>query len=192
MITEIHPLQPFLPKNAKLLMLGSFPPPQKRWSMDFFYPNLINDMWRIFGIVFFADKNHFINQSKKGFYKEKIIDFLTEKGIALYDSAHEIKRLSDNASDKFLEVVQPTDIKSLLQAIPLCTAVCTTGEKATDIFLQQILAQKPKVGEHIEFQHNNRLMYFFRMPSSSRAYPLKLETKAEIYQKMFKTIGLFN
>ncbi|EOR07744.1 hypothetical protein F896_02117 [Acinetobacter genomosp. 15BJ] len=36
---ETHPLQPFLSSSAKLLMLGSFPPPQSRWKMDFYYPN---------------------------------------------------------------------------------------------------------------------------------------------------------
>ena len=44
---ESHPLSPFLPEGARMLMLGSFPPKQERWSMDFFYPNWINDMWRI-------------------------------------------------------------------------------------------------------------------------------------------------
>ena len=39
---EKHPLEPFLPAKAKLLMLGSFPPQKKRWSMDFYYPNLNN------------------------------------------------------------------------------------------------------------------------------------------------------
>ena len=58
---ECHPLEPFLPKNAWLLMLGSFPPSQQRWSMDFFYPNFINDMWRIFGLLFFDDKDHFVD-----------------------------------------------------------------------------------------------------------------------------------
>lgn len=191
MISEIHPLSPFLPNNAKLLMLGSFPPPKKRWSMDFYYPNLINDMWRIFGIVFFTDKNYFFNQTKKEFCKEKIVEFLTAKGIALYDTAQVIRRQNDNASDKFLEVLQPTDIKSLLYKIPLCTTVCTTGEKATDIFLQQIHIQKPKIGEFVDFQYNNRTMSFLRMPSSSRAYPLKLETKADIYAKMFERIECF-
>ena len=57
---EEHPLKPFLPANAKLLMLGSFPPQRKRWSMDFYYPNLQNDMWRIFGWIFFQDKEHFL------------------------------------------------------------------------------------------------------------------------------------
>ena len=41
---EQHPLRPFLPEGAQVLMLGSFPPPRSKWSMDFFYPNYINDM----------------------------------------------------------------------------------------------------------------------------------------------------
>ena len=76
---EAHPLEPFLPANAVLLMLGSFPPQKKRWSMDFFYPNLQNDMWRIFGIIFFSDKDYFLHPDKKSFDKERIIKFLNEK-----------------------------------------------------------------------------------------------------------------
>lgn len=56
---ECHPLEPFLPENAVLLMLGSFPPQKKRWSMDFFYPNLQNDMWRIFGLIFLRIRSIF-------------------------------------------------------------------------------------------------------------------------------------
>ena len=64
---ENHPLTPFLPSNGKILMLGSFPPQQKRWCMDFYYPNFINDHWRIEGEVFFGDKNHFVDLKKKSF-----------------------------------------------------------------------------------------------------------------------------
>ena len=56
---EKHPLEPFLPAKAKLLMLGSFPPQKKRWSMDFYYPNLNNDMWRISVCCFLMTKTTF-------------------------------------------------------------------------------------------------------------------------------------
>ena len=56
MNSERHPLEPFLPDNARLLMLGSFPPKRIRWSMEFFYPNLQNDMWRIVGYLATGDK----------------------------------------------------------------------------------------------------------------------------------------
>jgi len=128
---EKHPLEPFLPAKAKLLMLGSFPPQKKRWSMDFYYPNLNNDMWRIFGILFFDDKDYFLNETRKAFCRERIIDFLNEKGIALFDTASSIRRLQDNASDKFLEVVEATDVTALLRQLPECKAIVTTGQKAT-------------------------------------------------------------
>ena len=47
----------------------------------------------------------------------------------MFDTASAIRRLQDNASDKFLEVVQPTDIPALLHRIPQCKAIVTTGEK---------------------------------------------------------------
>ena len=125
-------MQPFLPENARLLMLGSFPPQRKRWCMDFYYPNFINDMWRIMGFLFYQDKNHFVDESRKSFKKQDIVDFLSEKGIALYDTATAVRRLQDNASDKYLEVVRPTDLQALLRRIPQCRAIVTTGQKATD------------------------------------------------------------
>lgn len=189
--TEIHPLEPFLPPQARLLMLGSFPPQRKRWSMEFYYPNLNNDMWRIMGVIFYNDKDYFLDSSKKFFRREDIIDFLIQKGIALFDTATAIRRLQDNASDKFLEVVQPTDIQALLSKIPQCRAVVTTGQKATDTLVSQLRFSQPKVGEYTEFTTaGNRLLRAYRMPSSSRAYPLALEKKADAYRKMFMELGM--
>ena len=186
---EEHPLEPFLPANAKLLMLGSFPPQKKRWSMDFFYPNLQNDMWRIFGLLFFDDKEHFLLPGKKAFNKEYLIEFLTEKGIALYDTATSVRRLQDNASDKFLEVVEPTDIRLLLKQLPQCQAIITTGQKATDIIRNQIEVDEPKVGESCPFTFEDRMMRLYRMPSSSRAYPMAIEKKATAYRFMLSELG---
>ena len=100
---ERHPLEPFLPANARLLMLGSFPPQKKRWSMEFYYPNWNNDMWRIVGLLFFNDKNHFLNEAAKAFDKDRIIPFLQKKGIALFDTATAIRRWQTYAtlSDAF-------------------------------------------------------------------------------------------
>ena len=64
MTTELHPLGFFLPENTRLLMLGSFPPPKARWSMDFYYPNIQNDMWRILGLIFYGNKDAFLRDKK--------------------------------------------------------------------------------------------------------------------------------
>lgn len=187
---EKHPLEPFMPEGTRLLMLGSFPPERKRWSMEFFYPNWGNDMWRIWGLIFFGDKQYFEITTEKRFDRERIAAFCTERGIALYDTACEVRRLAGNASDKFLEVVTPTDLRSLLRRLPHCRAIVTTGEKATDTLIEQFGCAKPRVGEYTEIEFDNRTLRLYRMPSSSRAYPLKLERKAEAYERMLREIGM--
>lgn len=189
---ENHPLEPFLPANARLLMLGSFPPQKKRWSMDFYYPNLNNDMWRIVGLLFFNNKDYFLNETRKAFCRERIISFLNDKGIALFDTASGIRRLQDNASDKFLEVVQPTDISRLLGQLPECKAIVTTGQKATDTLRAQFEVEEPKVGDFSEFVFDGRPMRLYRMPSSSRAYPLALDKKAAAYRTMYQDLQMLN
>lgn len=188
--TERHPLEPFLPEGTNILMLGSFPPERKRWSMEFFYPNWGNDMWRIWGYIFFGDKQYFEVTAEKRFDGERIATFCAERGVALYDTACEVRRLAGNASDKFLEVVTPTDLRSLLRRLPHCRAIVTTGEKATDTLIEQFGCAKPRVGEYTGIEFEGRTLRLYRMPSSSRAYPLKLERKAEAYERMLREIGM--
>ena len=203
---ERHPLRPFLPPNAELLMLGSFPPPKERWCMDFFYPNPQNDMWRIMGQIFFGDKTFFEGQrdlmkvprdqvqstkaGRKVFNREEIVSFCETKGIAIFDTAQAVIRLQGNAADEHLEIVEPTDIAALLQQIPLCHNICCTGGKAAQTLAEILHCNLPKVGEFIETNFAGRPIRFWRMPSSSRAYPLSLDKKAAVYQQMLETICL--
>lgn len=182
-IIETHPLAPFLPPNAKVLMMGTFPPPLARWSVNFYYPNFTNDMWRIMGLIFFQDKNHFLDIENKVLLTDSIQAFLCEVGFALNDTVYKAHRLTGNASDKFLEVIEERDIRGLLAQIPECEIILTTGEKAMSIACAQFGIDKvPKVGEFVDIEYDNRTLRLYRMPSSSRAYPLKLEKKAAIYQ----------
>ena len=197
---EYHPLRPFLPENAKVLFLGSFPPQRKRWCMDFYYPNFINDHWRIEGQIFFGDKNHFVDLEAKRFKIDEIIAFCQEKGLAFFDTSTAIRRLQDNASDKFLEVVEPTDIPALLQQLPHLRAIVTTGEKATETICASLgISSIPKVNTFVEVSiHDSEApslrregagrVFLYRLPSSSRAYPLSFDKKVEAYQKMFAYI----
>ncbi|WP_209304403.1 MULTISPECIES: uracil-DNA glycosylase family protein [unclassified Neisseria] len=189
---ETHPLPPFLPANARLLMLGSFPPPRTRWKMDFYYPNFQNDMWRVFGLVFFGDKDYFVEAGGKAFKESLLRSFLAEKGIAVGDTAYKVRRLQGNAADKFLEIVEPVDLEAVLACIPRCRTVMTTGELATDTLLALMPSEtaKPKIGEYAEALFNGRNLRLYRLPSSSRAYPLALEKKAEVYGHFFREAGL--
>ncbi len=187
---ERHPLQPFLPANARLLMLGSFPPPRKRWCMDFFYPNRTNQMWEIFGIVFFGDSQRLVDKNTNTFKQSHIQTLLEERGIAIFDTATAVRRLSGNASDKDLEIVEKTDIAALLASLPLCHDIVCTGQKSFSVLTEDYGVPMPKMGTCNEFAIAGRPMRLWRMPSSSRAYPMKLEEKASYYRRLMQSVGI--
>ena len=191
---EQHPLRPFLPEGARLLMLGSFPPPKHRWAMDFFYPNRSNMMWEIFGLVFFGDSQRLVDAENKTFRLEAIKALLEDRGIAIFDTASAVRRLSGNASDKDLEIVEKTDIPALLSQIPHCHEIVCTGQKSFSVFTEDYGAHIPAMGCFCEIESGklkiDNSVRLWRMPSSSRAYPMKLEEKARYYRKMMVQIGL--
>lgn len=101
MNSEQHPWSPFLPANARVLMLGGFHKRIRFWSMEFFYPNLqVTRMWRIVGLPATDDVDALpfvLAESAltghRAFCREPVI-------APLYDTAVEVL-LKDNASDNF-------------------------------------------------------------------------------------------
>lgn len=193
---ETHPLEPFLPDDSKILVCGTFPPQRKRWSMDFYYPNFINDFWRIMGIIYFDDRNALVDVTRKTFRLERIKELLSRAGIAMSDTGKEIVRTRDNASDKYLEILRPIDLRNTLEQLPECRAVVTTGEKAAGIIAARTGSKVPATGLYVAIENpvpgaRNKTLYHWRMPSTSRAYPLPIEKKAEAYKKMLIASGIF-
>ena len=159
--------------------------------MNFFYPNLQNDMWRIFGHLYFNRTDYFIDPQTHCFNQQLLESFLRDKGIALYDTASAVRRLKENASDKYLEIAIPTDIVELLSQIPDCKAIATTGQKATETVCQQFQVDQPPIGSSVAFSlPTRRCLQLYRMPSSSRAYPLSLEKKAARYATMLRELQM--
>lgn len=193
--TEQHPLGFFLPEHTQLLMLGSFPPPRQRWSMNFFYPNIQNDMWRILGLLFYGDKEFFLS-APRTFDEVRCKAFCERVGLGIGDTAMEVIRQKGNASDKFLEVVKPIDLERVLAKIPECRAVVVTGQKAMDTLMQVLsqltVVEEPKVGECSSFSLGKKELKLYRMPSSSRAYPKPLEQKAAVYRSLFESLGMLS
>ena len=250
-VIERHPLEPFLPAGARILFLGSFPPPRARWSMDFFYPNWINDFWRIQGLIHFNDPHYFeyksLSAAPKRFDRARIIDFCTSHGLAFYDTASKVCRWKGNASDEFLEILQPADIVGMLTQMPDCHTVVSTGGKSAEEFATILSASgailsasgaiplsaapasgtftplrsssgaapsscssaplssssgtlaalgsafdsapaisPPPVGSYLDLTLAGRPLRWWRMPSTSRAYPMPLAVKAAQYSLLFQ------
>ncbi|MDE7181039.1 MAG: uracil-DNA glycosylase family protein [Muribaculaceae bacterium] len=184
---ETHPFEPYIPEGAKVLIMGTFPPQPKRWSMDFYYPNRTNDFWYMMGLIFYGDRNALLQPGTKNFDLEKIKSLLNTKGIALNDTGYKVRRLMGNASDKFLDIIEPVNLQGLLDRMPECRAIATTGEKAAGVLASLTGTVAPKMGEMVK-DHDGKQLW--RLPSTSRAYPLKLEKKADYYRRMFEAAGI--
>ncbi len=189
---ETHPWEPFIPDGARVLIMGTFPPGRHRWSMDFYYPNRTNDFWKMCGLLFSGDPAALLLPGSKDFDPDKIRRLLTEKKIALHDTCHKIRRLRGNASDKYLEIVEPVDLRSLLDRMPLCSTIATTGEKAAGVVASLTATEPPAMGAWTQgdLTSDPRQLTIWRMPSTSRAYPLPLEKKAEYYALLFRSCGV--
>lgn len=184
---ETHPWEPFIPDGAKVLIMGTFPPGRHRWSMDFYYPNPTNDFWRIMSLIFLGDKNALYDTQAKRFDVEGVRRLAERHHIALNDTGREIRRLKGNASDKFLEILTPVDLRGLLDRMPECRDVATTGEKAAEVVARLTDTDIPKMGHYAESADGYRL---WRLPSTSRAFPMKIEQKAEYYKNFFHMAGI--
>lgn len=184
---ESHPWEPFIPNHAKILIMGTFPPQPKRWAMDFYYPNRTNDFWFMMGLIFKGDIYALYDVGKKRFDLQQIKQLLTDKGIALNDTGRKVRRLMGNASDKFLEIVEPVPLRGLLARMPRCRTLVTTGEKAAGVLASLTGTEPPRMGE---MTRSSDGLEIWRMPSTSRAFPLRLEKKAEYYARMFRHAGL--
>lgn len=104
---------------------------------------------------------------------------------------HRVVCAKGNASDDFLVILRPADIAAMLQTMPKCRTIVSTGGKSSEE-LVGILDRlgisgvvQPPVGMFTDVRVNNEDIRWWRMPSSSRAYPMKLEAKAALYRKVF-------
>ena len=142
-------------------------------------------------MIFYGDMNRF-RLNDGAFDERSIRDFLMEKGIALHDTGAVVRRLKDNASDKFLDIVEPVDLGSLLERMPDCRFIATTGEKAASVIAEITSTSLPKICEWVSAAWNGdgRILEITRMPSTTRAYPLSLEKKAEANHRIFEAAGM--
>lgn len=201
---ESHPFPPILPPQATVLMMGTMPPTEDKWCMPFHYPNFYNDMWRIFGLVFFDDADYFRMGDEKRFDHHKIKDFLLSKGIGECPTVTEVIREKGNASDEHLTVVSTVDLATILPQVPHVNWLFTTGGKATEVLIGLVnaeltkqsptapLLKLPKTNQSISVQVFDRELQIYRLPSSSRAYPMSLANKAEAYARFFRLAGLID
>ena len=75
-----------------------------------------------------------------------------------------------------------------VEALPISTPI---NEKVDVLLLGNLyyaFTIAPEVGTFVSVKLKGRMIQLYRMPSSSRAYPMAIEKKAAFYQTVFDTL----
>ncbi len=181
-MARIYGFAPFVPSNAKVLILGSMPS-VKSLEQGFYYAHPQN---RFFKII--ADL-HSKWRAARGFgdvpapYTLPTVDerkaALSDLGIALYDVVASCERVG--SLDSNIKDYEYADIWGLIQQHPTITTVITNGGFARIHFTRSTL--KPHQDEGLPFT-------YVALPSTSPAHAVPLAHIMEQYEAVLAPLVL--
>ena len=118
---EIHNIPPLYDKNARVLILGSFPSVKSREAM-FFYGHPQNRFWRVVSTVLGCDCPRTIEEKQQ---------MLHVHHIALWDTIASCE--IEGSSDSSIRDAVPTDLSVLLARAPIRAVFCN-GQTAFRLY----------------------------------------------------------
>ena len=131
---HVHPFEPFVSKNTKTLILGTFPgkdftdPNKENDKEDWYYGNKCNEFWELIEYALDCKENSLRKIKEKK-------EVLKKHNIGITDIIKKAKRKADNNSDKNLEVMETNDLNSLLDKYKdIDTIVLTSKDMYTKFF----------------------------------------------------------
>ncbi|KIM04022.1 MAG: hypothetical protein KN64_10020 [Sulfurovum sp. AS07-7] len=159
MIEVVHPFDPIVFKDSKVLILGSFPS-IKSFENGFYYAHPQNQFWKIMSEITNYPANN----------RDQKIWLLKENKIALWDMIKSCNR--ENSLDSSIENENVNDIAGFLELYPNITKIAFTGKKSQALFEY-----------HFGYLDIDRCY----LPSPSAAYAkMSLAQKIEKYKELLK------
>lgn len=121
---EEHPTHWYEPvPEMRTLILGTFPPHQRRYHYDFFYPNRHNRFWRAL--------SHVANHQLESFSGLPAVaerkSILKKLKVGLHDTAKVIERKNNSSLDRNIEIVEFNDILKIIVENPTLKVIHLTG-----------------------------------------------------------------
>ena len=194
---HIHPFEPFVSKNTKTLILGTFPgkdftdPNKENDKEDWYYGNKRNEFWELIEYALCCKENSLKTiKEKKG--------LLEKHNIGITDIIKKAKRKENNNSDKNLYDIDPNDLNSLLDKYKdIDTIVLTSKDMYTRFFKKYyvktddaILKQdKNKKIETYEEQGKKINIYYYTFKGRPiRVVPLHSPARKNVSIKIKKAL----
>ncbi len=159
MSKSVHPFNPIVFKDSKILILGSFPSLDS-FEKSFYYAHPRNQFWRLLSELTAYPINN----------KDQKIWLLKEAKIALWDMVKSCSR--ESSVDSSLEEIEVNNIATFLEEHPSIEKIAFTGRLAQKLFEM-----------HFSYLEIERCY----LPSPSAAYAkMRFEQKLEHYKKILE------
>lgn len=129
MFLNKNPYQPFIPKNATKLIVGTLPPPRfsigklKKGDVDFCYGSIDGQLWKILDEIF--NLNLYFESTDVAIQQRK--NFLIENNIGICDIVESCTRKKIDASDLGMENIELRNMAYFLNKHPTIDTLLLTG-----------------------------------------------------------------
>jgi G:T/U-mismatch repair DNA glycosylase len=178
-----HPYQPFIPKNATKLIVGTLPPPRfsignlKKGDVDFCYGSVDGQLWKILDEIF--ELNLYYETSELAIEQRK--NFLLKNNIGICDIVASCERSKIDASDFSMSTIVLRDMLYFLKKHPTVHTLLLTGGNSKNgpeyhlrrqlkkhkISLEQISNEMPKIHQFKISQHRSIKVVSLTAPSGA-------------------------
>ncbi|WP_103867396.1 MULTISPECIES: uracil-DNA glycosylase family protein [Aquimarina] len=129
MFLHTHPYEPFFPKGATKLIVGTLPPPRfttgelKTGDVDFCYGSISGLLWPVLDKIFELNLKFETTQEARDQRKT----FLNSRGIGVCDIVHSCIREKIDASDLGMQQIQLRNLIGYLKQYPKIDTLLFTG-----------------------------------------------------------------
>lgn len=167
---HVHEFEAFIPKDAKILILGSFPSPDSR-KWKFYYMNSNNYFYRILSELFQENFHDCSIEVKK--------ELLTKYGIALYDVVTSCTIIG--ASDSTIRDYELIDLKKIMEEHPSIQQIFVLGFSKTKDLFNKIPSfhNYPEIPDYIE----SAIFLPSTSPMNKRYFKGKFETSYKLIKQ---------
>jgi G:T/U-mismatch repair DNA glycosylase len=167
----------------RTLILGSFPPHQKKRDYPFYYPNKQNNFWKILAAICSHELLYF--QGEKAVLERKAI--MEKLQIGIENMGRSIKRKGESAKDTDIVISDFHDIISIIQSHKELCMIILSGYSApnstyrsfckylVDKNIPFTVPEKIKVGASFQILIDKRHITCVICHSTSTATRIKLE-----------------
>jgi G:T/U-mismatch repair DNA glycosylase len=133
--SEQHPDWHFDIPEMKVLILGNFPPVEKRWSYRFYYPNKVNHFWKILAHIAKRPLQYF--EGEAAVQERKNLMLYLKVGVE--NLGQTILRKGESSLDTNIEIKAYRDILGTIKKHPELETILMPGFHASSSTAQTFL-----------------------------------------------------